>query len=136
MTPSQYEMLSRQEGKAALPYYDTGGHLTVGKGHNLDEPMDDELIDLIFDYDARKHLRALMHVFPDVSTFGENRMNALLSMMFMLGATRFAGFKKMIVAIRKKDWLTASREAQDSEMYRNLKALGSPRGDEIVSLLR
>jgi len=126
-----YEMLRRHEGFRSLPYLCTAGKLTVGYGHNLDEPMSDELGGMILQYDIKVATRELIRIFQDFPMFGERRASALIDMMVNLGATRFRGFKKMIAAIKKNDWVEAAAEAKDSRWY---VQVGS-RGNEITKML-
>ena len=126
-----FEMLRRHEGFRSLPYTCTAGKMTVGYGHNLNEPMSDELGAMILQYDIKVATRELIRIFQDFSLFGERRASALIDIMVNLGATRFRTFKKMIAAIKKKDWISAAQEAKDSKWY---EQVGS-RSSEIVNML-
>lgn len=125
-------MLKRHEGFRAKPYKDTVGVLTIGYGHNLDEPLSKEAADALLRTDIRRAIRDLIVIFPDLYEFGERRANALIDMMFNLGKTRFLGFEQMIAAIKDKDWQLAADEAKDSDWFVQVKS----RGEEIVSMLK
>lgn len=109
------QQLIDEEGIRALPYRCSEGYLTVGIGHNLDVPMDKELIDLIFEYDVKKAMRQLVLKFPIVSGLDEVRRAALISMSFQLGLEGLAAFRKMWAALDQRDFKTAAAEALDSK---------------------
>ena len=40
-------------------------------------------------------------------------------MLFNLGRTNFLGFKKLVLAVSKHDWLKAAEEMEDSGWFRS-----------------
>jgi lysozyme len=126
------ELLVRHEGKRKLPYTDSVGKLTIGIGRNLtDNGLSDDEINYLFMNDVDTAMLALMKIFPDFSGWGETRQNALIDMMFNVGATRFLGFKKMIAAIKELNWAGAAREMRDSVWYHQVHA----RAEELASMV-
>ena len=109
------QMLERDEGRRAIPYVDTEGHLTVGIGHNLDEPLHPLLIDAIFQHDLHRHLDELLTRWPFVEFFDEARKAALFNMAFQLGTPRLGSFRKMWAALEARDWKEARACALDSK---------------------
>jgi len=115
MSESLRAMLVRHEGIRLLPYTDTVGKLTIGIGRNLtDNGITLAEADIMFDHDVSLAVAKLRTIFPGFDQFFEARQNALISMMFNLGATRFCKFRKMIAAIESGDWQAAAGEMRNS----------------------
>lgn len=120
-----YDKLSDQlidhEGYRRYPYYDTEGKLTIGVGHNLEEPMSEAAIGLLLLGDIKRAEADLDAVLPIWRQFEEARRLALVDMMFNLGRSRFLTFEQMIACIKAGDWSGAAREALDSKWRRQVK---------------
>ena len=109
------QLLLRHEGKRLMPYVDTVGKVTIGVGRNLtDNGITECECEAMFFHDIDMAHSSLMIFFPDCDGWAEARENALIDMMFNMGARRFGGFKKMIAAVRIGDWAGAAREMLDS----------------------
>ncbi len=106
--------LIQHEGDKDLPYKDSNNHLTIGIGHNLDQPMPEKLRQLILDYDIGVALDELDRAFPDWREHSVARQNVLIEMMFNLGAPTFEQFVRFWAAMRNKDYDTASTELLSS----------------------
>lgn len=141
------EMLNRHEGRRKELYNDaTGGrvrpvdgNITIGVGHNLSIPMDEDLIDIILNYDIRKATRETVKIFPDLYSYGNKRGSVLVCLMFNVGPGSFRTFTKLIEAVKAKDWGRAADELKDSDWYTQVDKSpgdGKGRGDEMVSMLR
>lgn len=115
--------LIAEEGLSLTAYTCPAGHKTIGVGHNLDaHPQDDcECCSLaqagqwLFDdlMDATVAVSKILN--RDVwDNLNDVRQRALVSMCFCLGASGFAGFRKMIRAIQRDDWQAAEIELFDS----------------------
>lgn len=59
-------------------------------------------------------------IFDNFEGLDDIRKNVLIDMRFNLGPNRFRQFKKMIAAVRKKDWQQAAEEMKDSNWYRQV----------------
>jgi lysozyme len=93
------EMLKRDEGVRRFPYKDSVGLLTIGCGRNLEDVglSDDEIDYLLFNDIQKCEIEARKYAwFKDLN---ETRRNVVLSMIFNLGPTGFAGFKNTIADI-------------------------------------
>ena len=124
-------LMEQHEGVRHTVYRCTGGKLTIGVGHNLeDNPVSDTVIRLLLEEDIGHCVRELCSIFPMFHSYGDARQAALISMMFM-GAGSFRGFKRMIEAIQASDWEKASVEALDSQWARQVKS----RANEIAVML-
>lgn len=98
------------EGYRRFPYVDTVGKITVGIGYNLtDRGMDDEWITTQCEKDIEYFHEQLNKNFPWFKFLNPDRQVVLIDMCFM-GFKRFLGFKKMISALEKNDFVTASME--------------------------
>lgn len=126
------DFISRHEGFSPMPYVCPAGHLTVGRGHNLDVPMRENAANALLVEDIKDATRDLIVVLPDLYSYSEARGNALIDMAFNLGITRFKGFKKMIAAIKRGDWELAAKEAECSTWYQQVGG----RGVEVVKMLK
>jgi lysozyme len=126
------DMLKRHEGFRSKPYRCTAGKLTIGYGHNLEDVGVSEAEALVLLYnDIDRASQDVRSILPEFDSFSISRQNALVDMMFNLGKTRFVLFKKMIRAIKNKDWWEASRQAKDSKWHNQV----GERALEIENLL-
>ena len=139
--------LEFHEGCVLKPYYCPTGHLTIGVGHNTESrewtPDEKKAIG-----DWKKGITknaAMMILRNDINicleklkTLGfwyyldQERQYALLDMCFQNGFDGLLNFKKMLEAIRVKDYKKASEECLDS-----LYAKQCPkRAQRIANLIR
>ena len=126
------DMLKRHEGFRSKPYRCSAGKLTIAYGRNLEDVGITKAEALMLLYtDVETAIASLENIFSDLHKFSTNRQNALISMIFNLGASRFRLFKKMIQAIKDSDWKEASRQAKDSKWHCQVGA----RAEEIETLL-
>lgn len=106
--------LQADEGFRQFPYYCSEGALTIGYGRNLDvNGISEAEADILLRNDivtAREYLRRIVRM----DKLSDNRLRALINMMFNLGPGRFKTFKKMIQAIEDEDFERASVEMLDS----------------------
>lgn len=117
------EELIRDEGLRLRPYTCSAGHLTIGVGHmitgreNVGETISLEMAGFLLTRDIATALSAVINVLGRSSfeSFSEARQRALVNLMFNLGPDRFAGFKKMIAAVRAGDWSEAAAHCLDSK---------------------
>lgn len=109
--------LIRHEGCVLHAYEDSEKYLTIGVGRLIDKRLgggiSEEEAAILLENDIRKAERhaAAYRWYP---LLDEVRQAVVLDMLFNLGPTRFAGFKKMIAAIENQKWLDAATEMMDS----------------------
>jgi len=110
------EYITKHEAMVLKPYMDTVGKLTIGVGRNLDDRgiSEDEALYLLSN-DISIATKDLHSVFDDFFIYPDNVQLVLTDMMFNLGKPRFLGFKKMIQAIKDKDYKEAAKQAKDSK---------------------
>ena len=115
--------------------YITNNQVIIKDGRNLDDVgiSNREATVLLYNdiMEATESVRVIFSGF-EFDEFSENRQAALIDMMFNLGRSRFIKFKKMITAIRYKDWNEAADQAKDSRWFSQV----GERGVKIVRLLR
>lgn len=125
--------LRRDECVRLKPYKDSVGKLSIGAGRNLDDVgISPAEADLMLTNDIIDATRSLDIGFPIWKTLSDARQRALVNMVFNMGLNKFLGFKKMLDAIRDKDFETASKEALDSTWAAQV---GS-RAERIANLLK
>jgi len=120
------EYVKKNEGLRLKPYLCTAGKWTIGYGHNLENGISEYVAEAILDEDIRTAIEDVLDIFSnDKDEFqlilSYNRYTALVDMMFNLGKSRFLTFKKMIKAIKKKDWDRAADELLDSKYANQVK---------------
>lgn len=115
--------LEKHEGRKSRPYKCSKGYLTIGIGRNLEtNPLSNEEIDFLFSHDLNEVVRDLESMFGNIfSEFSPARRLALVDMRFNLGYHRFRSFKKMLAAIRERDWDRAAEEALDSKWAQDVQ---------------
>lgn len=113
--------LKIDEGVRPHPYKDTRGILTIGVGRNLEAVgLRPHEIDYLLDNDIDEAEACVRGLLPNFGDLNVPRQLAMVDMAFNLGATRFAGFKKMLSAMRQGLWADAARELLDSDAGREL----------------
>lgn len=127
------ERLTFHEGLVLKPYRCTANKLSIGVGHNTEaRPFTDEEKKAIGDWKkgitknmAYMILRNDIEIcLKDLRKLGfwyyldNERRYALLDMCFQLGINGLLKFKKMLEAIRVKDYSEASRQCLDSNYHK------------------
>lgn len=115
------KLVQQHEGLRLKPYKDTTGHLTIGFGRNLDSNglrYKEALFLLQNDLEEAYTILLKYIWFKDLSI---DRRAVLVDMMFNLGPTRFAQFKKFMKALQKKDYNQAALEMLNSKWSSQVK---------------
>jgi len=108
------EWMKHDEGYKNIPYVCSEGKLTIGYGRNLqDRGISKEEAEFMLENDMKSTEKDLLTCqwYLDAPS---SVKDALFNMCFNLGLPRLLGFKKMIQAIKDKDYTKASIEALDS----------------------
>jgi len=113
------DLLKLHEGLRLKPYLCSAGKLTIGYGHNLDNPITEEVAEAILMTDMAHAIRdcIFLEYWPHLS---EVRQAVIVDMVFNLGFSRFRKFKKMNAAINKRDYKTAAEELLNSRYARQV----------------
>ena len=114
------EIIKQNEGLRLKPYKDSEGIQTIGYGFNLEEGISQRIAEFLFSEKYNQVHRDFHHLITKViggDLDGElvnGRKAALYDMLYHMGLPRVLGFKKMLQAIKEKDWNTAQVEIMDS----------------------
>jgi len=127
------DFIIKHEGLKLKPYTCPAGKLTIGVGRNIEDNgiSEDEAM-ILLENDIKRCEAELVDIFTEFYTYPENVQIALIDMIFNLGKTRFLQFKKMIQAIKDKDFLKASKEARNSRWCGQV----GNRCDDVVEMMR
>ena len=125
------EELMADEGCVMKIYEEHLGLKTVGIGHLCREsdpesdmevgtPVSEERVMELFDKDMSWTFRDCIRLLPEFNDLPDEVRLIVANMMFNLGASRLAGFKKFLAAIEKEDWNSAADEMVDSKWHRQV----------------
>ena len=128
--------LVADEGKVRHAYQDHMSYWTIGVGRLIDERRggglsDDEIMYLLRNDIASKTAQ-LQRRFNWFDAVDSVRQQALICMAFQLGVNGVANFKKMIAALKIRDYNTASIEALNSGWAKQTPA----RAERMARILR
>ncbi len=108
------KMLLEDEGLRLHPYLDPLGRLTIGVGRNLDAGgITKEEAFVLLRNDIMEAV-ACAERYPWFAGLCAARQDAVVNMIFNLGATKFAGFGHMILDLSIGDFSAAATEMLDS----------------------
>ena len=118
--PMNLELLKAElildEGLRLKPYLCPAGKLTIGVGRNLtDRGISHAEGMTMCDNDIAIVVDELGHALPWWQALPEGPDRALANMAVNMGVPRLLGFRRMLEALRRGDYTTASREAQNSQ---------------------
>lgn len=134
--------LAKHEGNKNFVYDDvTGkpigegtfvrGKPTIGVGRNLQERgLSEDEIRYLLDNDIND-AAMYVHRYPWFVNLDGVRQNAVAELMFNLGPTKFAGFKKFIGFMNESRWAQAGEELKRSLWYTQVKG----RADTIIKMI-
>ncbi len=129
------EQLLKHEGLQLKPYHCPAGKLTIGIGRNLEERgISEKEAHFLLDNDIAEAITDLQTIFnmaPAFNEFTENVQRVLIDMHFNLGASGFRSFKKMIKAVKDKNFTLAAKEMQDSKWFHQVGV----RGETLVKMM-
>lgn len=135
------------EGLRLKPYRCSRNYLTIGVGRNLEtNPLNEiekRVVGNVYDgitknaalFLLRNDIERLEKQCSDLVCWGvldDERRYALLDMSFQLGFNGLCKFKKMLSALEKNDYSTASKECLDSNYAKQTRI----RAERIARLIR
>jgi lysozyme len=113
--------LIEHEGLERKVYRCPAGKLMIGVGRNLeDKGITEEEAMFLLKNDIAECEDDLRSIFTEYDALDETRKRVLIDMRFNLGPARFRLFKKMIAAVKEKDFSRAAEEMKDSNWYRQV----------------
>ncbi len=109
-----YRMLLKDEGQVLTPYRCPAGFLTIGIGHNLDaQGISEQAAAFILSEDVDLAVSAARRIFGAIE-FDEGfevwRQLAIVNLIINLGEDGFKKFKRMIAALKARNWAQAVYE--------------------------
>lgn len=125
--------LKQHEGRRLSPYKDSVGVLTIGYGRNLEAVgISEDEAELMLDNDMRRAYEAARVLVPVFGLLSEPRQEAIVEMIFNLGAAGFGKFSKMLSALNRHEYDVAADEALLSKWA---EQVGS-RATKLAEMLR
>ena len=126
--------IKRHEGEVLDIYVDSLGYKTLGVGHlcqpgdpeydwEVGTPVTQEVVDLYYEDDFKKHLDEAIHVYGSEEEFyslPEDIQHVLVNMCFNLGGTRMSNFRNMLSACREHNWKKMAAEMEDSRWFKQV----------------
>ena len=109
------ERILENEGFKSKPYQCTEGVWTIG--HGITYLTEEESKRIVADRIAEKHL-GLGGALDWYNDLPPEVQGVVLEMTFQMGTAGMLCFKKMIQAMKDKDWKQAANEMKDSKWYR------------------
>ena len=103
------------EGLRLKPYKDAKGFWTIGYGCNLETSFTKEMAQCILELKAHAIYVEILRRFSWFPDLDDVRQRAIMDMAFNMGVDGVAGFKKMIAAIKAKNFTTAGKEVLNSD---------------------
>ena len=111
-------MLIEHEGIKYAPYICTAGKTTIGIGHNLDDKgISKAVVDLLYDEDIAEVEADLKAIFDDFDTLPGQIQLVLADMRFQLGYQGFRSFKRMILAVKDRNWPAMFLQMKNSDWH-------------------
>ena len=131
------KQLPIDEGKSLKVYLDTEGLPTVGIGHlvrpednlKLGDVITEERCSQLFKQEVDIAVKSCYKLIPNFTNCPEEVKQIVCNMMFNLGPTRLAGFKKFLAAIKAKNYQEAANQMESSKWYKQV-------GDRSKRLVR
>ena len=112
------ESLIKNEGIKQYVYTCSKGYKTVGVGRNLEtKGLSKTEIMYLLENDILDCKLFLEDIFKNFHSLSDARQNVLIEMVFNLGNGGFKKFKKLIEAIKEKDFIKASEEMLNSKWH-------------------
>jgi lysozyme len=117
------ELLIEEENEVLHAYLDHMGFLTLGVGRLVDARkgggITREESRYLLRNDTSKRLAQCLERFQWFQNLDPVRQQVVLCMTFQLGVDGVAAFKRMIAALRIRDYITASIEMLDSDWHKD-----------------
>lgn len=118
-------LIEQHEGRRRKPYKCTAGKTSIGIGRNLDDVgLSDDEIDYLFANDLKRAQDAASK-YPWFAELSEVRQAAIVDMIFNLGPSRFASFRKFIQAMSERQYTLAAAELVASKWFLQVRRRAS-----------
>ena len=129
------DQLKSHEGWVPNAYQDHLGYWTIGYGRLIDQSRGGGISltegEMLLQNDIEKVVSELSRRLDWFDRLPPRKKQALSNMAFQLGINGLFGFRRMLAAVRNRQWSAARREALDSRW-----AVQTPnRANEIADML-
>jgi lysozyme len=114
------ESIRKHEGWRNKAYQDSEGIWTIGYGTNLQELVIDKGLGEGWLHQQVNEAIAAANRFPEYELLNDTRQDVFVEMVYNMGPSRVAGFRKMLQAIREGDWEEAAIQMLDSKWARQV----------------
>jgi GH24 family phage-related lysozyme (muramidase) len=146
MQESSKKLLKADEGFSLIEYPDTNGHMTIYYGHKIQKG---EVFnhtqaegEKILDKDIAVAEKAALNLFPEFESFIPNRQDALIMLLFNMGASKIGHtFPTFVHNVNIGDWEGAGKELHyaDGKTEKTLSKwfndVHATRAWEIISMI-
>jgi len=121
------QRLMKEESCRLHPYEDTEHVLTIGWGRNLtDNGISQSEADMMFENDLKGIVAACETNVPGFADLDETRKLVLADMAYNLGLHGLLEFKKMLAAVKAKNWPQAAAEMRNSKWAKQIPHRAGP----------
>jgi lysozyme len=112
--------IKRHEGLRLKPYKCTDGKVTIGYGRNLtSNGITDEEAAILLEHDVLNSIFELL-AYDWFNQLDIVRKGVLIELHYNIGLPSVLGFLRMIAALEKKDYQSASEELLDSKWAKDV----------------
>jgi len=130
-----FELIKKHEGFSKKLYKCPAGKLTIGYGRNIEDcGISKDEAEYFLKNDILKSIDDLYFIFgyDFFNSLNDEWKIVLIDMMYNLGANGFKRFKRMIKAIKMKDFESAINEMKDSKWYHQV----GDRSKNLISIVK
>ena len=114
--------VKRNEGLRLKPYYCQAGKLTIGYGRNLEaKGISIKEAEYLFKNDLKMVTKQIETRIEFYRKLSYKRKMVLVDMAFNMGIEGLLGFKKMLAALKRKDFMEAGKELMRSKYAEQVK---------------
>jgi len=114
--------IKRNEGLRLKPYYCQAGKLTIGYGRNLEaKGISIKEAEYLFRNDLKLVANQVAIRIEFYKKLSYKRKLVLVDMAFNMGIEGLLGFKKMLAAMKRKEYMEAGKELMRSKYAEQVK---------------
>lgn len=112
------QQIKQDEDLKLKPYKCTANKLTIGYGYNLENGIPQEIAEMLFQYSLKSATNDAVKIIVDYNLKPDWKLrDILIQMCFQMGGQGVRKFKKMLTALEKRDFETASKEMLNSKWH-------------------
>ena len=114
--------IKRDEGLRLKPYHCQAGKLTIGYGRNLEaKGISIKEAEYLFKNDLKIISKQVANRIEFYKKLSYKRKMVLVDMAFNMGIEGLLGFKKMLSALKRRDFMEAGKELMRSKYAEQVK---------------